>query len=284
MKFAKPTADFFIPDGVDEATALKRTTHLGIGAHQDDLEIMAAHGILECFDVKDKWFFGVTTFDGADSPRSGPYEKTTNAEMVVLRRQEQRNAASLGKYSGMIQLAHTKLDGEDPTYKLILEDYLELFKVLKPQVIYTHNLADKHDAHVSVVSKVIAALRRLPKADRPKKVYGCEVWRNLDWMHDPDKVSFDVSSHESLTSALLGLFDSQIAGGKRYDLATLGRRSSNATFSETLGLDKTTQATLAMDLTPLIEDEKLDPAQYVREHVDHFWKNVSDRMEKFRVK
>jgi hypothetical protein len=38
-----------------------------------------------------------------------------------------------------------------------------------------------------------------------------------------------------------------------------------------------------MDLTPLIEDDKLDPAQYVREHVDRFWKNVSERMEKYRA-
>ncbi len=283
MKFTKPTADFFIRDGVSEEASLKRTTHLGIGAHQDDLEIMAVHGILECFDAKDKWFFGVTTFDGADSARSGPYANTTNPEMVDIRRSEQRNAAALGKFSGMIQLGHTKKDGENPDYKLIQEDYAEILKVVRPQVVYTHNLADKHDAHVSVVTKVIDALRKMRKEDRPKKVYGCEVWRNLDWMHDPDKTSFDVSEHQNLTAALLGLFDSQIAGGKRYDLATLGRRSSNATFSDTYGLDKSTQVTLAMNLTPLVEDSTLDPLQYVRGHVDRFWENVTQRMGKYRI-
>src|SRR5258708_7031970 len=282
-KFIKPLADFFVPDGVAEEAALKRTTHLGIGAPQDDLEIMAVHGILECFGSKDKWFFGVTTFDGADSARSGPYATTTNEQMVQIRRREQRNAASLGEFSGMIQLAHTKKDGENPAYLLIQEDYAEILKVVRPQVVYTHNLVDKHDAHVSVVTKVIDALRRMPKEIRPKKVYGCEVWRNLDWMHDPDKVSFDVSERQNLTAALLGLYDSQIAGGKRYDLATLGRRSSNATFSETYGLDKSTQVTLGMDLTPLVEDPSLDPLQYVRGHVDRFWENVDERMGKFKI-
>jgi LmbE family N-acetylglucosaminyl deacetylase len=284
MKFARPDADFFVPNGASEEAALKRTTHMGIGAHADDLEIMAYHGILECFGAKDKWFFGVTSMNGADSPRSGPYANTTNPEMVLIRRQEQRNAAVLGEYSGMIQLAHPKLDGENPTYRPLLDDLAEILKVAHPQVVYTHNLADKHDAHVSVAMKVVEALRRMPKEAKPKKVYGCEVWRNLDWMHDPDKVSFDVSAHENLAASLLGLFDSQIAGGKRYDLATLGRRRSNATFAETLGLDKSTHVTLAMDLTPLVNDPALDPVQYVRGHVDHFWENVQSRMEKYRVK
>jgi hypothetical protein len=34
-------ADILIPDGVEQQAALSRTTHLGISAHQDDLEILA---------------------------------------------------------------------------------------------------------------------------------------------------------------------------------------------------------------------------------------------------
>ena len=29
--------------------AVAKTTHMAIGAHQDDIEIMAYHGVLECF-------------------------------------------------------------------------------------------------------------------------------------------------------------------------------------------------------------------------------------------
>ncbi|MEI9866262.1 MAG: hypothetical protein WDN00_17245 [Limisphaerales bacterium] len=57
---------------------------------------------------------------------------------------------------------------------------------------------------------------------------GCEVWRNLDWLGDNEKFLMDVSGHDKLAARLNGVFASQIAGGKRYDLATLGRRSANA--------------------------------------------------------
>jgi len=61
------------------------------------------------------------------------------------------------------------------------------------------------------------------------------VWRDLDWLVDSDKAPFDVSEHENLQAALLGVFDSQIAGGKRYDLASMGRRRANATYFESHG-------------------------------------------------
>jgi len=49
LKLSRPGHDVFVPDAADAAAALSRTTHLAIGAHQDDLEFMAAHGIVECF-------------------------------------------------------------------------------------------------------------------------------------------------------------------------------------------------------------------------------------------
>ena len=43
MKLHRPNADIFIPDATPLPSALSRTTHLGIGAHQDDLEFFAVH-------------------------------------------------------------------------------------------------------------------------------------------------------------------------------------------------------------------------------------------------
>ena len=65
MKLHNPTASIFIPDGKPQSEALSLVTHLGIGAHQDDLEFMAFHGILACFARDDQWFGGVTCTDGA---------------------------------------------------------------------------------------------------------------------------------------------------------------------------------------------------------------------------
>jgi hypothetical protein len=61
-------------------------------------------------------------------------------------------------------------------------------------------------------------------------VLGCEVWRNLDWLLDEDKQGLPVDDRPNLAAALSGVFDSQISGGKRYDLAVQGRRLANATF------------------------------------------------------
>jgi hypothetical protein len=40
----------FVPDQKALPEALTRTTHLGVGAHHDDLEFMAFHGRLEAMD------------------------------------------------------------------------------------------------------------------------------------------------------------------------------------------------------------------------------------------
>jgi len=191
---------------------------------------------------------------------------------------EQKKAAILGEYSAQILLDHPSAAVKDPASHLVVEDLQEVLRVTHPRTIYTHNLADKHDTHVAVALRVIQALRALKPAELPLKVYGCEVWRDLDWLHDSDKVAFDVSAHENLQAALLGVFDSQIAGGKRYDLATLGRRRANATYHASHGVDVTTGTVFAMDLTPLILNPELRPAELIDGLIEGFHKDVGDRL------
>ena len=69
------------------------------------------------------------------------------------------------------------------------------------------------------------ALRRMPAPARPEKIYGCEVWRKLDWLLKEDKEMLLVDRYPHLIAALLAVFDSQISGGKRYDLAEEGLRA-----------------------------------------------------------
>ena len=85
----------------------------------------------------------------------------------------------------------------------------------------------------------------------------------------------DVSGHDNLAAALNGVFDSQITGGKRYDLATYGRRSANATFFESPATDKANQVIFGMDLTPLTKDDpNLDVRDYVCGFIDRFRADV----------
>ena len=280
MKLHQPTADIYIPDGQPLPAALQRVTHLGIGAHQDDLEFMAFHGILQCFGKTDHWFGGVTCTNGSGSARTGPYAHFTDAQMMAVRKQEQRTAALLGQYAAMIQLDYPSSAVKSATDPALKNDLKEILAVTRPQIVYTHNPADKHDTHIGVVVAALQAMRELPRDQRPQQVVGCEVWRNLDWMPDAKKFLMDVSGRDNLAAALNGVFDSQIAGGKRYDLATQGRRAANATFFESHATDKTTQLIFGMDLSPLVADESLDILNYVFGLIDEFKADVRARLGK----
>ena len=278
MKLHQPTAEIFVPDGQPVADALKRITHLGIGAHQDDLEFMAFHGILSCFASGQKWFGGVTCTNGSGSARTGAYAACTDAQMMKIRRQEQNTAATLGQYGVMIQLDHPSSVVKSATDLSLKNDLKEILAATRPEVVYTHNLADKHDTHIGVVIAALQAMREQPRDRRPKKVVGCEVWRDLDWLPDAEKVLMDVSGRDHLAAALAGVFDSQIAGGKRYDLATLGRRASNATFFESHATDKASQLVFGMDLTPVVADESKDIAEFVCGFIDRFNADVKTKL------
>lgn len=280
MKLHLESAEIFVPDGVPVETALARTTHLCVAAHQDDIEIMAAAPILECFQQPDRWFTGVVVTDGRGSPRDGLYAQYTDEEMRRVRLKEQRKAAIVGEYAAQVLLDYPSKVVKDAARGEPVDDLAEVLRAARPQVLYTHNLADKHDTHVAVALRVIAALRRLAPAERPARLLGCEVWRALDWMMDTDKVPMDLSAHESLQAALLGVFDSQIAGGKRYDLASLGRRRANATYFESHGVDTGTGLSYAMDMTALMADATLDPADFARGLVQRFAQDVHDRMRR----
>ncbi len=270
MKLHHSTAEIFIPDHQPEADALRRITHLGIGAHQDDLEFMAFHGILNCFARDDQWFGGVTCTNGAGSSRSGPYANFTDAEMMAIRRQEQNTAAAIGGYAAMFQLDYPSSAIKSPTEQELKTDLKSILLATCPEVVYTHNPADKHDTHIGVTIAALQAMRELPRDQRPKQVIGCEVWRNLDWLPDEHKVLMDVSGRDNLAAALNGVFDSQIAGGKRYDLATLGRRAANATFFNSHATDEATQLIFGVDLTLLVADESTDIVAHVCDLIDQF--------------
>ncbi len=247
----------------------ERTTHLAIVAHPDDVEILAYHGILQCYNKSDKWFSAVVTGDGAGSPRTGKYSSYTNKQMIDLRIEEQKRAAVLGQYGFLSILKFSSKEIKEKNPKIV-ELFADIIQKSQPDIIYTHNLADKHLTHVKVVVKVIEAIRSLQKEIRPKKLFGCEVWRDLDWLNDDKRVKLVCDGNLKLEKMLLNVFDSQIMGGKRYDLATLARRTANATFSESHLVDNCKRLTYAMDLTPLIIDDNLSINDYVTSLIDEF--------------
>jgi len=273
-----PLARLVTPDGKTGPEAISRTTHLGIGAHQDDLEFMAFHGILTCYDRTDRWFGGVTITDGRGSSRAGKFKDWSDDQIAAERIREQEAAAVIGQYSFIAQLGFSSSAVRNAQQPAVRDDLRRILEASRPEVVYLHNLADKHDTHVGCALRCIEAMRQLPKADRPKTVYGCEVWRDLDWLVDSEKTAMPISARPELAQALNEVFATQIAGGKRYDLAVLGRRTANATFSHAHSTDQESAMQWAMDLTPLVQDDSLDPVAYTVGFIDRLKADVTARI------
>jgi len=282
MKLSQPQADIlFSVEHPSAEAALARVTHLCLGAHQDDIEIMAHAGISDCLEQPSLAFGGVVVTNGAGSPRTGPYAHLDDAQMQGVRRDEQRAAARLGRYAIQLQLAHPSGVVKAPGHPGVAADLDLIFGGCSAQIVYLHNPADKHDTHVAVFLRCLEALRRLPPARRPRRVLGCEVWRDLDWLVDADKVALDAGRHPDLALDLLKVFDSQVAGGKRYDLATVGRRQAHATFHTSHATDRMAGITWAMDLTPLVQDPALSPEDYTLGYLARLQSDVRDRIRRF---
>lgn len=244
-----PKAEIYLPNLAKKG----KKKYLCISAHHDDTEFMAFHGILKAFYDRDAAFYAAITTDGAGCVRTGPYKDYTDEDMIKVRAVEQKKAAEVGSYGGLYLLNYTSKEAKDPSNDSIANDFTEILEELKPDVVYMHNPLDKHPTHLGVCAKTMRALCALSEKNRPEKVYGCEVWRGLDFAPEDLKVTLDVSGGESLAAAVMGVFDSQIAGGKRYDLATAGRRRSNATYGESHEADAATETNYALDLTPVME-------------------------------
>ena len=275
-----PLARLTIPDGKTVPDAISRTTHLGIGAHQDDLEFMAFHGILACYDKDDRWFGGVTITDGRGSSRAGKFKEWSDEQIAAERIREQEAAAVIGQYSFIAQLGFNSAAVRDAQQTAVRDELRRILESSRPEIVYLHNLADKHDTHVGCALRCIEAIRQLPQADRPERVYGCEVWRDLDWLVDTEKTPMPISARPELARALNEVFATQIAGGKRYDLAVLGRRTANATFSNAHSTDQESAMQWAMDLTPLSQDDSLDPIAYTVGFIDRLKADVTSRLRK----
>ena len=283
MKLSRPDSDVFLPEvsaGLTPAAALARTTHLCVIAHQDDIEINAYPAVAECYGRTDKFFTGVVMTNGAGSARAGKYGHVTDAQMQEIRKQEQRTAATLGKFNLQLQLSHASADVKKSGNAAVAADLAAIFAGCRPAVVYLHQPADKHDTHVGCFLRCIEAIRALPRDRRPARVLGVEGWRNLDWLADADKVPMDASANPELAEKLVAVFDSQIAGGKRYDLAAMGRRLSNATFFASHATDTTNAISFAMDLTPLVQDDTLSVADFTLRHIENLRADVAARLAK----
>ena len=253
---------------------------MAIGAHQDDLEIFAIHGIGQAIENGSNNFVGVTVTDGGGSPRKGPFKEYNDQQLIEVRKVEQNEAAKIGRYALQYQLAYpsSSIKGKSPERgDELVKELVELIKATTPSIIYTHNPFDKHESHNAITRAVVMALKEIPADIHPKEFYGCEVWRGLDWLPDNMKVALDVSDYLDLQKKLIAAHKSQIEGSKNYVDGAVGRETANATFLSSHTLSDATAVTYAVDMMPLVNNSALSLKDYMQPFLDAFNKELSDR-------
>lgn len=281
MDFINSGADIHVPDGVNPEAALKRTTYMSIGAHQDDCEIMAYNAIAQCYNSETDWFTAVVLTDGGGSPRSGKYANYTNEQIHIKRSSEQRDAADIGQYAAVIQLAYSSEEVRTSKCDIVEEELIGIFRKACPKYMFIHSPFDRHETHFGACIRTLNALRKLPKEYHPQKVYGMEVWRSLDWLSESDRTMFDTSRYPEIEKGVITAFESQCTPLKRFDLAAIGRRLGNATFQAPRDNNTMRSCNIGLDLTPLIQKPDLCIQEFALAFIDRFYNEVVDMFNKY---
>ncbi len=282
MKFKHPQAFIWVPPGISSEEALKRTTHLSIGAHPDDLEFMSFHGIESCYESKDSFYTGIVVTDGAKSVKAGPYQNMSPEQMARVRIEEQLKAAKLGKYNALIMLQYSSADllSSSKGVRPWIQEIKKIFSYCNPHTLYSHNPFDKHPSHLAVILPLLQLLQKLEPKRKPKKFYACEVWRGLDWVLEQDRIALALGK-PALSKKINLLFQSQIDAGKNYAEAVKGRRIANATFSNPHETDAASQIELALDLTSLMHRTRDQIFPYLKAILSRFEKDLTKNIQRY---
>lgn len=101
---------------------------------------MAIDGILKGYYSKKYSFALAETTDGGGSARSGNFKDYTDEEMKKVRIKEQKAASEVGKYHSLYMLHYSSREVKHNVNEGIVNDFIEVIKELRPQVIYTHSI------------------------------------------------------------------------------------------------------------------------------------------------
>lgn len=284
MTLGRHDAELYVPDGISAEAAMARADILAIGAHPDDLEIMATSGILRARADGARRFFGIVATSGGATRCCQDAEAPDYLETCGLRIREQKQAADLGEYAGLALLNWESQEIKDACFTPPDEDLKALIRQIRPREVFLHNPLDRHDTHVAVCLRSIGALRAVSRETgwHPEAVYGCENRRSLDWLVHCDRAVLTVSDPEEGTDRLLAAFASQNTGNRRYVKAVRGRRIANATFQDAPGAgDGGAELTFALDLLPLVEDPNTSVCDFATQIVERVRADVKSRIERF---
>lgn len=268
-----------VSDSVAADVHLAQVSHMAIGAHPDDLEIIGIQGIHQSIGSSNQFFGGVVVTNGAGSTRGSEYKNLSDSEFAAERSAEQLAAAEFGGYEVLVELRRNSSELLDGLNSAIVDRLVALIDTLRPDTLYIHNPFDRHATHAALSMHCLQALREV--SDPPETVYGVEVWRNLDWVSTEYRVTLDVSACLDLQASLLSLFKSQVSENKRYDVALVDRSRSHATLLDERSVDQLNAGLLAVDLSHLVGPDAESSMEYIAEVLDRFSLDVNFLVQGF---
>ena len=87
-----------------------------------------------------------------------------------------------------------------------------------------------------------------------------------------------MSKNEKLQKKLLNVFESQIAGGKEYTKASIGRRYQNATYYQSHSVDTYKMISYGIDYKPLIKNPNLSVKEFALSFVDDLKAEIEENL------
>ncbi|MDF1678813.1 MAG: 6-phosphogluconolactonase, partial [Legionellaceae bacterium] len=268
------------------STCLEKTTQLGVGAHPDDVEIMAGPDMLA---AKDTWLTLVVT-DGAATSNTlnGDYAKYSPEALTNMRQAEQRKAAKRANVPLIIckfptaaiagDMGTETLDDAKKTMSSLVQAMPNLTTVIG------HQPSDVHDTHIRVLALQVHALRTL--SDMQLKgitVLGREVWGLMLAIEARLRKKLVMTEAElDEWAELIAVYESQIAGqGRDYSLTTIERARGNAGYqTHPHGANPPVGLLLALDLTDLVYDKKLCVSQFEARLLRELEKQTQSRTQR----
>lgn len=227
----------------------KPENYLCIAAHQDDIEMIALHGISQCF--RNGYRMANKNFHGATLVKpEKDYERRIN---------EQEVAAVVGRYETIKNFEFDDLLEVRSRHDVVIVAVSRLVLKTRPRFIYTHSPFDIHGAHVGAMFCVVEAIKRAMRNSdwRPEKVYGVELWGSLDWLPEKFKETLILENCKRLSEDLLSSFESQNTD-RDYTGGFFARTKSNGVFSFLKNGERSTPRTFAIDLMPLCKGMRIE--------------------------
>ncbi len=260
-------------------TKVPATTNLlAIASHHDDIELMAMDGVLKAYGSKKYAFYACVVGDASNCNKIGKYADCSDKELMETRNQEQARASQIGEYEDLILLKKSQSDIEDLDNTTIVKELQKIILDINPDVVYTHNIFDRNLSHVRLALKVIEAILALPEESRPRLLYGCEIFRSLDWLPERYRVNFDISDNKEIQSRLIGVYDTMAEHSQNFAKAVVGRKLSNATFLGDKMGEEDKMLWFGLNLTPVIS-KGIPLKDYVIKILNDYNKEMLDNID-----